>query len=138
MRMKLFLSLLFFVSVIGIFLGSGFVPVHAADPSSGGLVQCGRGDNPGASDECNFDQLLALIQRVMNYIIVMSVPIASIVFAWAGFKYLTAAGNMSQIETAHTMFRKVLVGFIMVLSAWLIVKGITSALLQDSSYSLLR
>ncbi len=135
--MKLFLLLLVSLVVAASIIA---LPrqIFAADPATGGLVQCGRGDNPGASDECNFDQLVALIQRVITYIMVMSVPLASIVFAWAGFKYLTAAGNMSQIQEAHSIFRKVLFGFIIVLSAWLIVYGITSVLLRDSSYSLLK
>ena len=70
----------------------------------------------------------------MNFMILVSIPLAAIAFAYAGYLFLTAAGNSSQISTSKGIFVKVLIGFLFVLTAWLIVRTITSALLKPGNY----
>lgn len=118
------------------FLAVSFFPVssHAAkyigsdDPKekSFQLVPCDGVDVP-----CDFNALMTLFNRVINFIFYISIPLAAISFSWAGYLYLSAAGNTSQIEKAHGIFKTVLIGFIFIISAWLIVYTITHTLLSE-------
>jgi len=87
---------------------------------------------PDCPDEgCGWPQLMELAQNIMTFLIAISIPLASIAFAWAGFLYITARGSQSAIDKAHSIFGKVAIGFIVVLTAWLIVWLITSSLLEE-------
>ncbi|MBX4210519.1 pilin [Candidatus Parcubacteria bacterium] len=91
------------------------------------LIPCGF----GSPDECNFYSFIQLINNVITFLIYLSIPIAAISFAYAGILYLTSAGNTAQMSKAKGIFGTVLVGFLIVLGAWLIVYTISTALLKD-------
>jgi hypothetical protein len=86
---------------------------------------------PPCDTNCNFNDLVSLVQRIINWLIIIAVPIAAGLFAYAGFLYITSAGDEGKISKAHGIFRNVLIGFIIVLSAWLVVYTITTALLDS-------
>ena len=103
-----------------------------------GLVPCGKdlnndGKVTGRAEECEFEDIIGIIQNIINYVILISAPIAAIMFTYAGFLYLTAAGNPGKISSAHGIFWTVFVGFCIVLGAWVIVKTIST--LVDPSFS---
>lgn len=98
-----------------------------------GLVPCGGSGQPA----CDFAHFIQLIQNVINFLIKdVAMPLAAILFAWAGIMMFTAGGNEQKTTQAKEIFWWVLVGLIVALSAWLIVSAITSALLKPE-YSLL-
>jgi fumarate reductase subunit D len=84
---------------------------------------------PNCSPNCGYNDLLTLVNNVINWIIMISVPIAAGVFAWAGIKYMTT-GVADQKSEAKAMLWKVFWGFVAILSAWIIVTTITGALLS--------
>jgi len=102
---------------------------------SGGLVQCGKGNSP---EDCTFEAFICLLRRIMNFLLfVLAVPIAAISFAWAGWLYLSAAGNESKVKQAHEIFGTVALGLCLALAAWLIVHAIVLGLGVDSQYNFL-
>lgn len=94
---------------------------------------CNHPGGKGAPD-CNFDDLLNLGRQIINFLIILSIPIATVAFAYAGYLFLTSGGSASQTSKAKSIFTKVLLGFLFVLTAWLIVRTITSALLKPGAY----
>jgi hypothetical protein len=103
-----------------------------------GLIPCGNAPSGSSVDtikgqECTFDDLLKLGLNIVKYLVWLSIPLAAISFAWAGFLYLSSAGNQSKVESAKQIFIKTLIGFLFVISAWLIVWVIVSLLLPDLS-----
>jgi|SRR3990167_7572882 len=86
--------------------------------------------------ECGFDDLIVLVRNTINFLLIITAPIAAIMFAYAGFLYLTAAGDSGKISKAHGIFWTVLCGIVITLAAWLIISTITGALLKEG-YSLL-
>jgi hypothetical protein len=82
------------------------------------------------TEDCNFEQLVELGRRIINAIFYLSIPIAAIVFAWAGSLYLTSAGNESKMKQGKSMFLKVLVGFVVILAAWLLINTILNVLVK--------
>jgi len=86
---------------------------------------------------CGWPELVLLSSNLVTFLIAISIPLSAVAFAWAGFLYLTAAGNEEKINKAHSIFWKVGIGLVFVLSAWLIVWLITSTLL-DPDFILLK
>jgi len=139
---KIFITSLFFLSVIFPSIGYAEDYVGSDNPKDENfqLVPC-EGVNANGKDDCDFNALMTLFNRVISFIFYVSIPLAAISFSYAGYLYLSAAGNTGQIEKAHEIFKKVLIGFVFILSAWLIVYAITNSLLdsgfKDSEVNLL-
>ena len=100
-----------------------------------GLVQCGKGADPM---ECDFEAFMALIPRLMNFLLfVLAIPFAAISFAWAGWLYLSSAGNPGGISSAHKIFFNVVLGLCISLAAWLVVHAIVKGLGVAEIYNFL-
>lgn len=96
------------------------------------IPDCGViGANGRITQECGYNDLLKLVNNIINWIIMISFPVAAGVMAWAGFTYMTT-GISDQKSAAKKMLQKVFIGFICILAAWLIVNTILDALLADS------
>jgi len=98
-------------------------------------VPCGYKTNPANgkagwvyTQECNFDMLIVLVNNIINALIYLAILVAVAMFAYAGWLYLTSAGNEGQMKQAHTIFTNAGFGFIFVLGAWLIITLILKTL----------
>ncbi|MBP9771528.1 MAG: hypothetical protein KBD16_01225 [Candidatus Pacebacteria bacterium] len=96
--------------------------LFAADPP--GLVPC-------SGPDCNFSDFITLIQRIMNFLLKIAIPIAVVLFSWAGFQYLTAMGDEGKIKSARSLMTSVFVGFGIALAAYLIVNVLTTVFLGN-------
>ncbi|MFM2357377.1 MAG: Type secretion system pilin [Candidatus Parcubacteria bacterium] len=81
--------------------------------------------------QCGFNDIVGLINRLVKFVFYVSVPIAALLFAYAGFLFLTAGPNAGQADRAKGIFTNVAVGFIIILSAYLIVYTVTNAIIED-------
>ena len=98
--------------------------VHAVWKVGDPLVPC----NGSSESPCNFNALVQLASNIIDFIIYMSVSVSAIMFAYAGFLYITAQGETGKISTAHSIFKNVGLGLVFVLGAWLIVKAVLTGL----------
>jgi len=91
----------------------------------------GRGLVPCDGPDCNFCHLGELVNNVLNWLIGIFVAVAVIIFVWAGFRLLTSGGNPDTIAWVKQRFLNVLIGLLLMLSAWLIIdlllKGLTGS-----------
>jgi len=76
---------------------------------------------------CGFCDITTLIQNIINFLIYLAVVVATLMFVYAGFKYLTAGGNPERLKSAHKIFWNVFFGLIFVLAAFLIVDTVMKA-----------
>jgi hypothetical protein len=116
-------------------------------PAADGLVPCGTqlidpaakgADYISVAEGCQFEHFIALAKNVMNFLLfTIAVPIAAISFAWAGWLYLSAAGNESKVGEAHRIFGYVVLGLCVALAAWLIVNAIVVGLGVGGQYNFL-
>ncbi len=113
--------------------GAFFLPIVslAVDPLT---LLGGTGDGlvPSRGIEGYFYRacdLITLSNNVINFGVAFSVIVATLMFAYAGILYVTAAGaGTEQIKKAHKVFTNVFVGLLLVLLAWLIVNILFSVL----------
>lgn len=90
-----------------------------------GLIPCGFTGAP----PCDFDMLIVLINRVVDFLLfVIAFPVVAVVVAWAGVKLLLSGGNSGAKEQAKSMMSHVIVGLILALLAWGIIKLILTTL----------
>ena len=123
--------IIIFLLILPVFI---FVPVALAQDATGGVDPSAEsGLVPCDGADCGFNDLIQLAQNLINWMVYISVPIAAIVFTWAGMLYVTAAGDPGKIAKAHGLFKNVALGFVIVLAAWLIVYTITNSLLNEDS-----
>ncbi|HSE35566.1 MAG TPA: pilin [Candidatus Paceibacterota bacterium] len=111
------------------------LPIAALAGAPTGLVPCGTTVSGGmTTNMCDFDGLVTLAQNVINFLIFkFSAPLAAIMFVYAGILYLTAAGNEGKVSRAHNIFWDVLLGFCVILAAWLIINFILNFFVGSSA-----
>ena len=109
--------------------------------SNTGLVPCGIARNPYTTDSkgvqtggeilhpCDFTYLLIMVNYVINFVFkYMVVPVAAILFAYAGFEMVTSGGSPEQKGKAVSVFKNVAIGLVIAAASWLIVSLILSIL----------
>ena len=89
---------------------------------------------PNCDTNCGWKDLVTLAKNLLDFMVTITIPIAAICFAWAGWLYLSARGNPGQITKAHGIFLNVAIGLVIVLVAWLVVDQIMKALVETGSY----
>lgn len=87
---------------------------------------------PPSGTDCDFSKLILLANNIIKYCIVLGTSIFSIVFMYAGFLYMTARGDTGQISKAHGLFWDAIIGFVIMLAAWLLVDFILVSLVKNN------
>ena len=70
---------------------------------------------------CNFAAAMQEVQHIINIFIIFGVVAAIIGFCYAGFLYIARGSEPSARSEANDIFKKVFIGFIIMLTAWFIV-----------------
>jgi hypothetical protein len=96
-----------------------------------GLVPCG---NDAQNDECTVCHLQVLAMNLLNWLVLIVVAVAAILFVNAGALYVFSPTNPGNISKAHKLFLSALIGLIIVLSAWLIINMVMSALYDNTTF----
>lgn len=77
---------------------------------------------------CQACDLVHLVNHLLAFAIYLSASVATLMFVYAGFLYVTAAANTENLQKARSVFTSVFIGFILVLTAWLIVDLVLTVL----------
>lgn len=105
------------VVIFTILLTILFVPALAFAQAGEGIVPCtGTKDDP-----CTACQLVTMVSNLMEFFVYAAVVVATLMFTWAGIKYVTSGTKPDQISEAHKIFFNVMIGLVLVLGSWLIV-----------------
>ncbi|MEK7117393.1 MAG: pilin [Patescibacteria group bacterium] len=104
-----FVFILFLVLPVGVLAQTNFIVCNGPD--------------------CTFGHLLLLVKNVLDWLVMISFSAAIITLMWAGFLYLTT-GIADKKTQAKAMLWKVVIGFAIILAAWVIVKTIVSVILK--------
>ncbi len=91
-----------------------------------GLIPCGRNYNDLDTtwDECapcNLCSVILMSQLIIEFMVKLAGVAAMIAIAIGGFLYMFAAGKQGAIDTAKSMIKYVLIGFIIVFIAWALI-----------------
>ncbi len=91
----------------------------------GALVPCDGVD-------CSTCHIVTTVNGVVKWLVQIMVVLAGLILAWAGFTMVTSGGSSEKISHAKEMMVNALIGFIILLSAWLVVDTILKALVGET------
>ena len=106
--------------------------VHGA----GIIPDCNKGSidtNPTTGghyvNQCDFNSLLALINSVINFLLfTLATPLVALIVCYAGFILLFSGGSQEKRTQAKHILTNVVVGYMIGLAAWLVIKAILTTL----------
>ncbi len=111
--------LLTLICIPGLALAQGQMgqPTGPGTSDRNPLITCGgQGQDP-----CDFVHLMNLIQNLMNWIFMFATFIVAFMFMYAGVLLITAVGNPTQIQKAKNIFKRVVVGFLIMFMAFITI-----------------
>lgn len=99
----------------------GLVPdcnVGAINPNTGNYVEA-----------CDFNRLMEIINTVINFLLItLATPLFVLIIVYVAWLYLSAGGSSENVTKAKKIIKNALIGYIIALAAWLIVKTILATL----------
>ncbi|MBP6857775.1 MAG: hypothetical protein KBC11_01080 [Candidatus Pacebacteria bacterium] len=102
---------------------------EGSDISNSNLISC--------YNYCTFSDVLRTINNFITFLITtLFIPTLVLLFMYAGFKYITAQGNPSKVANLKKMLMNIVIGMLLILCAWLIVKVILTTLVKNEDSAL--
>jgi len=90
--------------------------------SGNGLIPCDGAD-------CTFDSVLQLVNNLINFFFTtLLLPLIVLLIMYLGYGYLTANGNPAQHAKLKSMLKNIVLGLLLIVCAWLIVRTLLSVL----------
>ncbi|PIU01750.1 hypothetical protein COT68_01530 [bacterium (Candidatus Torokbacteria) CG09_land_8_20_14_0_10_42_11] len=112
---------------ITIFIISAFLFISAPQARAN-LVPCGTNE-PEHTAECQFCDLFWMAQRIFTYLTVTVLAAAALLaIVIVGAMFLFGAANEGLLTTAKKALTTTIIGFVIILSCWLIVTEVGRAM----------
>lgn len=139
-KIKTFLFNKKFLATFVVFSFFFLLPLFVS--AQGLAIKCNTDYNEATgtyNDPCDFVKLMDQIKTVIDFLLFrLTLPLVAILFAYAGYLYATVGFVPGNKAKAKSIFWGVLWGFIIALSAWLIVQAVLWGLGVSQDYSLLK
>ena len=90
-------------------------------------------DNPqltGLPNPLKVDTLAAFVQKVLEIVTTIGIPIVAIFIIYSGFLFVKARGNPEELKTAKQTFLWTVVGAAILLGSWILAKAICETVVQ--------
>jgi hypothetical protein len=105
-----------------------FVFVFALAPVALAQFQVPSAGNTGLPNESNFT---AFMMRIINIALAVAGLIAVLFLIIGGFRYITSAGNEETAEQAKKIITNAIIGIVVIILSFVIVRVITNALITN-------
>lgn len=128
-------NILFFVLCFSMLFGIPSLNLVHADINTileEGIVPCGNEPGPEAAQSCTYADAWQLVDNILDIMFYIAILLTVYLLVVTGFKYLTAGSKSGQLEEAKKNFTTIGVGFLLMLSAYLIINLIVSTLLNTT------
>ena len=104
--------------------------IGADDPRASNfqLIPC-----DGVKVPCNFVAFVATFNRILKFLLYMSIPLVVGIILYTGFQYLRAGGDAHKLEEVKKMLVPVAIGIFWVLASWLVVSTILKTFLSKET-----
>jgi len=94
------------------------------------LVTCGGADQK----PCEAQDAVNLIQNILNLTFMFAEFIVAAMFMYAGFLLITAVGDPGQIQKAKNIFKRTVIGFIIMFLSFVLVKNLLTNIGADKFF----
>lgn len=118
------------------------MPALSFAATDNSLVPCGVTDqdvlasHPDYGKPCDFIALMSLVNKVITFMLVdLALPIAAIMFAYAGLMMIMAGGEAAQARTrAKSIFTYAVLGLVLAFACWLIISLVLTIMGYDGTW----
>lgn len=121
------------ISAVLLFIFIFPVASYALDP----LVTCGNSVTVNGvttiPNPCNFNSAIGMINNIINWIISIAGVIFTISFIYGGFLWILSGENPGKKGDAKKVLWNTLLGFVIILTAWIIVHEVLRYLVPADS-----
>ncbi len=142
---KLTVGLLLMLSVVGATFSLAVTTASAqtaggsADPKDSNfqIVPCTGVEEKDANGvvigkKCDFNSLVEMANRVIKFLLYLSIPLVLGIIVFTAFQYLTANGNPVKLDKAKHMIKYVIIGLLWILGSFILVYTVLDNLLSDN------
>lgn len=112
------LKILVFYAFVLVFL---FLLFNFPASSEAALVPCGTSTNP---DPCNFCDFLRLGKNIIDFLMYIIFPIATVMIIWGGIIIMTSRESPEQVKRGRGVITAAVVGLLIALLSWIILDTI--------------
>lgn len=84
----------------------------------------------GLQNPLKFEGIQNFVEGVLKAIVMIALPLITIFIVWAGFLFISARGKSGQLTEAKKNFQYVIIGTILILSAWVLATLIGGTVTQ--------
>jgi hypothetical protein len=74
----------------------------------------------GLENPLKFDSIQGFVEGFLRAIVMIAIPLITIFIVYAGFLFISARGNSGKLNEAKNNFMYVIMGAILILSAWVL------------------
>lgn len=113
------------------FLSIAILVVTLALPNAAVFAQDLAGAAGCDGPTCTACNVVSLANAVINWLIAFLTLVFAVIAVIAGFGLVSSAGNQSALDAAKSKFTNAIIGFIIILSAWLVVDTIFRGLVSS-------
>ncbi len=114
--------LVFLLFAPNIILAQGVIPTIVPENCRG---------QGGCQSVCD---IATIAQNILNAAVYLAVFLSAVLFAWAGFLYLTNVANSGQHTKAIEVFKNVAIGLVIILAGWLIIDTVMGTLVNKAHF----
>lgn len=106
------------------------IPAGSASNVPAGSINISTGIKNPLGD--NVKDLPTFIQSILNFVLVIGVPIVTLAIIYAGFLFVVARGNSEELTKAKKTLLYTLIGAALLLGSFVIAKAIQSTVVELS------
>jgi hypothetical protein len=127
MKQLVLICVVLLIACTPAFIGGGEVFTLSLTEAAG-LVPC-----DGVKIPCNACTFTVMANGLIQYLFTILTLVVVLMIVYTGFKLVISQGDTGAWSKAKDMFTNVVIGFIIILSAWLIVDTLMKVLVGDNS-----
>ena len=114
-------------SSVDTIVGSIGINTAMAASDSGALVTC---TNP---EDCNWCTFIQMFDRALDFLFKFLTLAAVMMVMYAGFQLVISQGNSGAMEKAKGFISNIIIGFVIMMSAWLIIDTVIKGLVDTEA-----
>jgi hypothetical protein len=127
--MKNFTKIIYIFICIAIFSTILIPNLALADHNGNSFLPKCPDTEGGVLIDCTFEDAMATVKHIIDWMLYkMTLYISVLALVWAGWLYITSAGNPGKRSEANKMMWSILKGVLIMFCAWLIVNTILTVL----------
>jgi len=99
-------------------------------PVTASAAQCPGTTNSYVLNPLKYCGIMQFVEAALQLFVILALPVLAFFIVLAGFQFILARGNSTQLEKAKMNFLYVIIGTCLVLGAWLLASLIGATISQ--------